>query len=288
VNPIKQIGLFGGNFLGAPLSKYLVIAPNCLAQHDDLEVGVVVVEFGGGDCVQAFSLGLPDQVLRISRFVIVGNDLVGCSFQVGAEHPVGVSILLKEFPLKGWRRRRTLFLGNTHRHKAAGEFPPKGLIHTAIVLDRVASPGLVRGSRVKRGLGPFVGDDELEAGFSGYKNAFATEKLLISSQKNLLNTPWQMVFDLSDEDSTFLPVQDVSFPEFAQKILSGFIYKTQDRAICLVPSMAGVVSHAAPLLVAINRFRSGIHTRWILGYFRGHSCQARSRRALLSLRMDLA
>jgi hypothetical protein len=71
---------------------------------------------------------------------------------------------------------------------------------------------MVPGSGIKRGLSSFVGKDKQEAGLDGCKNTFPTEKLSISSQKNLLYTPWQMVFDLTDEDTTFLPVQDVSFP----------------------------------------------------------------------------
>ena len=88
------------------------------------------------------------------------------------------------------------------------------VIHAAFVVDRIASPGLVPGSEAKRRLSCFVRKDELEAGFGGCKSTFPTEKLPIRSQKNLLNTPGQIVFDLTNEGGTFLPVQNISFPEF--------------------------------------------------------------------------
>jgi hypothetical protein len=120
---------------------------------------------------------------------------------------------------------------------------------------------LIPASGIKRRLGSFVGNDEMEAGFGGCKNTFPTKKLSISSQNNLVNAPGQMGLDLTDEGCRFLPVQNIALPEFAQEVLSGFIHKTQHRTVCFLPSMGGVVSHAAPLLIAINRFRSGIDTK---------------------------
>jgi hypothetical protein len=69
-----------------------------------------------------------------------------------------------------------------------------------------------------------------------------------------------MVFDSADEDSTFLPIQDVPLAEFTQKAFPGFIHKTQYGAVCLLASMGGVVSLSPPLLIPVDGFRSGIDT----------------------------
>jgi hypothetical protein len=113
---------------------------------------------------------------------------------------------------------------------------------------------------IKRGFGSLVGDDELKACLGGCVDALPTEELSVSPQKNLLHAPGQMVFDSADEDGTFLPIQDVSLAEFTQKAFPGFIHKTQHRSVCFLPSMGGVISHSASLLIPIDRFRSGIDT----------------------------
>ena len=261
LNASKDIRIIGGNFLGAGLCEDLVVSPEVIGQHHNLKVGIVIFELGRGDCIQALPLGLPDQVLCIGPFVVLGSNLVGLSPQIGTKHPVSVSVLFKEFPLKGLGRRRALFFRDPHSHKPALELPANGLVDTAVVLDRASPPGLVPVPRIKRGLGSLVGNDEMEAGFGGCKNTLPTEKLSIGSQKNFFHTARQMVLDLTDEGGAFLSVQNVSLPEFTRKILSGLIHKTQHWTVCLLASMAGVVSHASPLLIAINRFRSGIDTQ---------------------------
>jgi hypothetical protein len=152
------------------LSEHLVISPKVIAQHHNLKVDIVVFEFGRGDRIQALTLGFPDQLFSIGPFVVLSDNLVGITPQVGTENPVVVLIPFKEFPLEGLSRSNALFLGNPKSHKPAWKFPPDRLIHTAIVLDWVASSGLVPAFRIKRRLSSLVGNDESEVGSSGCKN----------------------------------------------------------------------------------------------------------------------
>ena len=123
------------------------------------------------------------------------------------------------------------------------------------------SPGLILTSGVKRGLGSLVGNGEMESGLDGCKHNLPTKKLPVSMQKNFLDASGKMVFDLPDECRCFLPIQNVSLPEFAQKVLPGFINETKHRTVCLLRSMDGVVCQATPLLIAANCFPSGIDTK---------------------------
>jgi len=77
------------------LGHHLEIPPDVIGQHEDLKVGIIVLKFGGGDSIQAFSLDLSDQVLDISSFVIFGDHLVGFAFQVSTENAICVPIVLK-------------------------------------------------------------------------------------------------------------------------------------------------------------------------------------------------
>jgi hypothetical protein len=87
----------------------------------------------------------------------LGDDLARFSLQVGAEHPLAVSILLKEFPSERLHTTRAFFFGYGHREKSASKLPPNRLVHKAIVLDKVAAPTLVPASWAKRGPNCFVG-----------------------------------------------------------------------------------------------------------------------------------
>ena len=63
----------GLSFGHAVLSDHFHVAPDVVGQHHDLEEGVVVFKFGRWEHVQAFALGLTDQVLDIGAFIVFGN-----------------------------------------------------------------------------------------------------------------------------------------------------------------------------------------------------------------------
>jgi hypothetical protein len=59
------------------------------------------------------------------------------------------------------------------------------LVDTAIVLDGIATSGLIPVSRIEGRLGSLVSNDELEADFGGGIGILPTEKFIVRAQKNL-------------------------------------------------------------------------------------------------------
>ena len=83
---------------------------------------------------------------------------MSCSHQVVTEHPLGVLSLLQEFLIAEVGKVTRFFPSEYASPHSGSVLATNGRIHTAIVLNRVGSPGVVSGFGFKGRLSFFVGN----------------------------------------------------------------------------------------------------------------------------------
>lgn len=189
----------------------------CVGQHDDLKKRVIVLEPGRGNGVQAFPLGLADQVLHIRAFIIFGNHDVSRSGQVGTENTVRIWII-KKLQLHRTALTRLHLPRYPHGNKTAGSLPPNGLIHITVKLDVTSPVRTIPAARIKGRIAPLVADDKLKTALHCGGHALPTEELPIGPQQHFLHTTGKMLLDLADKNSGLLPGNRLPLTQLAEQI----------------------------------------------------------------------